>query len=589
MNKYDFLISGIVIILVMLFFGEGKSESKIFGTVSDNQSGIVPPKTLLFSPITPEYLEHTAEEWKSTGFDGFLLSGIMRNWSDDIWKTNRNGDTPDEMNQSLLRVKKCNETCKNFGIEDNFIKIAFYDNIPFWLDDSAWHKFNQNFKAAARFAKMSRCKGIALDIEYINEQYELDWEGYTYKGYTEKDLQKAAIRRGSDLLKTILSEYPEIVFLTLPEGITFYGPLAKDFFVGMVQGMAEKNAPGGLHLLTEKSYDMTSTLGLIHYVYELETTILSVLDHSCRNYWKEKCSIALGGWPLGFYRKISNENGQFLGYSGREEIFGNKIVGSYADKSNRFSVEEFRQQYAGLLLGSKLYCWIYGHGATWWQFTENETKRFGKISNSDLPVDKNLDKFKQVVQEKWMSTKQNQKFSLLIRKNETEKLVESMGFLSSFKVNEPYGCKDCNNFETVFPPEMKIDLSHNNFEDQVEQQWKTIRCDSLTAYLDLRNYLNPSDWVCAYVFCKVISPEIQEVQIRLGTNDTATLWFNENKILSKNIERAAAPDSDILPVLLKKGENTLLVKVCNTELNWGLYIRITDINGEPVKNITAWP
>jgi hypothetical protein len=96
----------------------------------------------------------------------------------------------------------------------------------------------------------------------------------------------------------------------------------------MVEAMAEANAPGGLHLLTESTYGMTSTIGLIHFARTLESKILSVLDKSSAEYWRKKCGIVLGGWPLGYYRKILNEQGEFVGWSGKEEKFGNEIVGS---------------------------------------------------------------------------------------------------------------------------------------------------------------------------------------------------------------------------------------------------------------------
>ena len=273
---------------------------------------------------------------------------------------------------------------------------------PLWTDDVAWKKLEQNFAEAARFAKMSGCRGIALDIEYISEQYDLDWKGYDYKNYNEKDLQTAATKRGRELVQAMLQNYPKMVFLNLPEGIEYYGPLATDLFVGMVQGMAAANAPGGLHLLTEHSYSMTSVLGLLHYSQKLQSDILKALDDSSAQYWNKKCSIALGGWPLGFYRKIEDENGHFLGYSGHKEIFGDQVVGSYADKSSRFSPQKFRNQYAGMLLGSKYYCWIYGHGATWWHFSKADVKKYGNVGNSALPVDEQLNAFKDVIRHKWM-------------------------------------------------------------------------------------------------------------------------------------------------------------------------------------------
>lgn len=552
------------------------------------QTQISRPDMLLFSPITPEYLKGTAAEWKITGFDGFLFAGVMKNWADDIWATDGDDTTRDENDRTFKRIKLCNDECRKHRITENFIKVAFYSHIPLWTDDAAWEKFNENFRQAARFARMTGCKGIALDVEYVGEQYDLDWEGYDYKGYTKDELRTAAVKRGRELVKAMLQSYPDMVFLTLPEGINFYGPLATDLFVGMVQGTAESNAPGGIHLLTEHTYKMVNTLGLINYTQSLNSKILDNLDETTARYWREKCSISLGGWPLGYYRDILDDKGERIGYSGKVEKFGGKIVGSYADKSSNYSPEDFRNQYAGMLLAGKRYCWIYGHGATWWHFTEADVAKYGNVSNSTLPVDERLDDFKSVLREKWTSSGRMKRISRLIREGRSDEYLQMLNFVKDFKIIGPFGRKSLDNFGTVFPPEEKIDFEADYAGSAGRVRWRTVSVDA-TGYLSFLEHLSPSDWVCAYACCKVVSPKTVSAQIRVGTNDTATVWFNGRKILSKNIERSAAPDSDIIPARLEKGENTVLIKVCNTERSWGLYLRITDDKGDPLKGLTFRP
>jgi len=552
------------------------------------QSQMSTPDTLLFSPITPEYLKDTAAEWKATGFDGFLLAGVMRNWADDIWAADGDGTTRDENDQTFKRIKQCNDECRKHRIAENFIKVAFYSHVPLWTDDGAWEKFNENFRQAARFARMTGCKGIALDIEYVGEQYDLDWQEYDYKGYTKGDLRSAAVKRGRELTKAMLQSYPDMVFLTLPEGINYYGPLATDLFVGMVQGMAGSDAPGGVHLLTEHSYKMVNTLGLIHYTQSLNSKILDNLDETTARYWKEKCSIVLGGWPLGYYRDILDDNGERVGYSGKVEKFGNKIVGSYADKSSNYPPEDFRNQYAGMLLAGKRYCWIYGHGATWWHFTEADVAKYGNVGNSTLSVDERLDDFKFVLKEKWMSSDRMQEVSRMVREDRSDEFLQMLNFVKNFRIIGPFGRKNFDNFGTVFPPEEEIDFDADYAGSTNRVHWRNASVDD-TGYLDFLNHLSPTDWVCAYACCKVISPKAGPAQIRLGTNDTATVWLNGEKILSENIERTAAPDSDIISVRLEKGENTVLIKVCNTEYNWGLYLRVTDGLGDALKGLTFRP
>ncbi len=546
------------------------------------------PRTLLFSPISPEYLRDTAAHWKRTGFDGFLLDRIMDNWSDDVWASDGDAATRGGDDDTFKKVKSCNDACKEQGIEDNFIKVAFYSHIPLWTDDAAWERVCGLFKETARFARMSGCRGIALDIEYVSEQYDPEWKGYAESGAPETDLRKAAVRRGKEIVASMLEAYPEMVFLTLPEGISYYGPLAGDFFRGMVEGMAERGAKGGLHLLTESSYSMTSVMGILHFVQELDSKVNALLDPETASYWKSRCSIAPGGWPLGYYREVIDSSGKFLGYSGREEVFGDSIAGSYADKSRRFSQEEFREQYAGLFLGGKRYCWIYGHGATWWQFSGQDIAKYGRVSNSELPVDAELGKFKDIVRLKYRSTKHIRELGSRIRKGDVDAYLEAMDFVRFYHVSGPFGSRENDNFNTVFPPERTMDASRSS-ESDGEAEWISVSSDPASGYLDLTRFFSPKDWVCAYAYVSVFAPHPVDAQIRVGTNDAGALWFNREKILSRNIERTAVIDNDIVPVRLREGENTILVKVCNTERNWGLYLRITDREGEPVPGLEYKP
>jgi hypothetical protein len=564
-----------IILFITIFFGCSAASSI--------------PKTLLFSPITPEYLKDTALDWKTNGFDGFLLSGIMRNWADDIWSTDGDSLTRGADDETFQGVKACNEVCRKAGIEDNFIKIAFYTHVPLWTDEEAWKSACRNFYEAARFASETGCRGIALDIEYVSEQYNLDWEGYDYEGYTSEELQKAAVRRGRELVRAMLDAFPDLVFLNLPEGITYYGPLAADLFKGMLQAMAEAKAPGGMFLMTEASYDMTSTLGLIHYAHTLNTKIVNILDKTSTAYWKKSGGIALGGWPLGYYRKIFDDQGEFIGWSGKEEKFGNEIVGSYADKSSRFPVDAFRSQYAGLLLGSTRYCWIYGHGATWWRYSEEDVRRYGDNKNARLPVDENLAAYKSVVREKWLSDKQVQKLFKQIKTMPASAFLDSLNFVKSFMVIGPFSCQGCDNFLEKFPPEQELDFRKTYTSGKGQVGWQSLSVNKQSGYLDLKNNLTPTDWVCAYACCKIITGGEVEAELRLGTNDMGALWLNGKQILARNIERTAVLDDDIVSVVLNAGENVLLVKVCNTEGNWGLYLRVTNKDGGVLENLNFWP
>jgi len=353
------------------------------------------PGTLAFCAINVNYLRESAPMWAERGFRGFLLGGIMPSWISDVWATDGDPGTRHGNDALLREVRACNRACRKAGIDCNFLKVAFYDELPHPFDEAAWERLTENFRQGARFARMAHCAGVAIDTEYVSYQYEPSWEGY---GDARDDLPalKAAIRcRWRDVVGAMLAEYPRMVLVTLPEGMFYYGELYADVFTGMLEACAERDAPGGLHLLTEGTYHLTDPLALSEYPAHVQEAVAQACSEFLLDYWRRRCSVAMGAWPLGYYRAVYDEDGNFLGYSGKEGTFGDEIVGSYADKSEWYGPEEFGRQMAGLNTFCPRYNWIYMHGTSWWQNTAEEIARYQQcahkmIGNAALPTVENL-------------------------------------------------------------------------------------------------------------------------------------------------------------------------------------------------------
>ncbi len=184
------------------------------------------PKSLVFS-ITPDRIIADAEAWKTIGADGFFLEGVASEWSSDIWATDGKPFTIGESDETFQKVRRANEVCAKLGMA-NFLKVAFAN--PFeWFNDTAWQHIEHNFRQFAIFARDSGCRGVALDIEYIGQQYVFDWPGYDYKGYTREDLIRKIRERATGVMRAIYDEFPgmeflvldrDIVTVTLPKGRT---------------------------------------------------------------------------------------------------------------------------------------------------------------------------------------------------------------------------------------------------------------------------------------------------------------------------------------------------------------------------------
>lgn len=355
------------------------------------------PRTLVFSPINVNYLRETAPLWAKRGFGGFLFDQIMNDWKSDVWAVDGDAITRGADDKLLQETLACNRACRAVGIDANFVKVAFYSEWPDPFDDAAWKQIAENFRQGARFAKMSESKGVAIDTEYIAQQYQPTWPGYGKNPHPLPELKSKIEERWHTILDGMLQEFPKMELLTLPEGIHYYGELYSDLFRGMVGAMADANAPGGVHVMTEGTYHITDLGGLETYAKSVREEIDDALSPSQRKYWDKRGTIVLGAWPMGYYRQVGTENGEPV-YSGRKETFGDKVVGSYADKSAWYTPEVFAQQMAGLNTFSPKYNWIYSHGAVFYQWNEADKTKYlsgahKALSNATVPTIANLDEY----------------------------------------------------------------------------------------------------------------------------------------------------------------------------------------------------
>ncbi len=90
-------------------------------------------------------------------------------------------------------------------------------------------------------------------------------------------------------------------------------------------------------------------------------------------------------------------------------------------------------------------------------------------------------------------------------------------------------------------------------------KWKLF--NSPDSIIDLDKALSKDDPVLAYAYSEVQAEETRIWFISLGTNDGGKLWVNGMNVWDNQQPRGLLIDDDIIPVVLNKGNNTLLLKV----------------------------
>ncbi len=154
---------------------------------------------------------------------------------------------------------------------------------------------------------------------------------------------------------------------------------------------------------------------------------------------------------------------------------------------------------------------------------------------------------------------------------------------SRWHIIGPFHPGQFSGFNYPFPPEIKQDENESYQYEGQTFRWLPGGDQFADGYLNFRDQFPDSYWAVGYAWTYVYSPTRRKVQIRLGTDEACKLWLNDELIWQHYIRQDALLDRDMVTVVLHPGYNKLLLKITNTDFDWGFYFRVTDENGR------GWP
>lgn len=129
--------------------------------------------------------------------------------------------------------------------------------------------------------------------------------------------------------------------------------------------------------------------------------------------------------------------------------------------------------------------------------------------------------------------------------------------------------------DCIYPPEQEINLKKTyRGEGGQEVRWQRAQTQN-SGYLDLTIF-HPADLVVAYALCYVYSVREQTLPLLVGSDDGMKVFLNGKEMYRVFINRPASPDQDTVAAPLRKGWNTLLLKIENNLGGYGLYARLSD-------------
>ncbi len=176
-----------------------------------------------------------------------------------------------------------------------------------------------------------------------------------------------------------------------------------------------------------------------------------------------------------------------------------------------------------------------------------------------------------------------------------------MGFLTEWHTMGPYDNTERKGFNTPYKPEMMIDSSIDYHEKDEKPKWISLTTEDPFGMLNINSQYGEIKEVLAYAHTTFNSESNRAAQFRIGSKNAWKLWLNGKLLFARDEYHRGKTrvDQFVINGKLKKGENQILVKVCQNEQTqswtkqWEFCLRITDPTGTAIhpdpKLSFLWP
>ena len=159
---------------------------------------------------------------------------------------------------------------------------------------------------------------------------------------------------------------------------------------------------------------------------------------------------------------------------------------------------------------------------------------------------------------------------------------------TAWSVIGPFDNTNGAGYDKAFIPEeatqLDTTLTYDGHNGRIG--WTQQTDETFDGYVDLETIFGGDlNWVAAYAWTTVTVPDERIAHIHFGSDDQAKIWLNGASIHTDSAAHSVAIDHATIPVTLKPGKNSLLVKVCDEKIFWGFYLRITDTDGNPFDDL----
>lgn len=173
---------------------------------------------------------------------------------------------------------------------------------------------------------------------------------------------------------------------------------------------------------------------------------------------------------------------------------------------------------------------------------------------------------------------------------ETVDLPHHFGFVTTWHLAAPFDNTDEKGFDVAYPPEAGVNLDGKySGKGAADVTWQEHTTTDEYGEVDLNEVLDKHKGAIGYAYAEFHADESQPVDLRLGCINANKIWLNGELLTANEVYHAnTSIDQYIGQGQLKKGKNTILLKICQNEQtepwaqNWKFQLRVCDEIGTAV-------
>jgi hypothetical protein len=170
-------------------------------------------------------------------------------------------------------------------------------------------------------------------------------------------------------------------------------------------------------------------------------------------------------------------------------------------------------------------------------------------------------------------------------------LARHFGFIREWRIVGPFDGSAGIGYATAYPPETTspdaLDLERAEYSGKSgPMRWVEHATPDPGGVVDLNKALGKHMGVVAYGAARIRSSEERPVSVRAGTPNALKIWLNGRLVFTREeYHHGSAMDQHRADGVLRKGENLILIKVCQNEQtddwaqSWSFQLRVCDLTG----------